>query len=1434
MYLIYDTETTGLPKNYNASIHQLDNWPRVVQLAWQLHDEKGNLIENKSFIIKPDGYDIPFAVTQIHGISTEKANREGIPFVEVMEHFNRSVAKTKVIVGHNIEFDQNILGSELVRYKLDEKILQKPILDTMKLSVDYCAMPGGRSGGFKFPKLGELYKKLFSGGFSEAHNAAADVNATARCFFELMRMEVINPSKSGLSVDEFQSFKNLYPQKIPVFAIEIEKQIEAYKTEITPNTPIEKSENQSAISAPYFHFHNHTSYSILSATTKIQELIKKAVDEKMPAVGITDVGNLMGSFHFMEAIKQTNKDLESPIIPVVGCEIYLSEEYQKAKFTKENPDIRYPQLLLAKNHKGYKNLSKLSSIGNIEGYYSSCPRVSKELVLQYKENLIATTGSISSEIPHLILNVGEAQAEEVFAWWHTHFQDDFYVELIRHNLEEEEFANQVLIKFARKYGVKIIAQNNSFYLNQIDAEAHDILLCVRDGEKKETEIGRGRDKRFGFPNNEFYFKTQEQMKKLFSDIPEAIENLSELLEKFEIYSLESEVLLPNFTIPQEFIVEEDAKDGGKRGENAYLKYLTYEGAKKRYTEITPELEERIDFELKTIANTGYPGYFLIVQDFTSQARKMGVSVGPGRGSAAGSVVAYCIAITNVDPIKYDLLFERFLNPDRVSLPDIDIDFDDRGRDKVIEWVVNKYGKDQVAQIITYGTMAGKSAIRDTGRVLNLPLSDTDRIAKKIHLKLAKLINLEEKELKTLLSSDQLRDTMEIRQLAKQHNLEAETIKQAQIIEGSLRNIGTHACGIIITPTNISDLVPMTKAKDSDLLVTQFDNAVVESAGLLKMDFLGLRTLTVINDAIDLIQKNKEFLLNPDDFPLDDPKTFEIFQSGSTIAIFQYESPGMQKHLKALKPDKFDDLIAMNALYRPGPLQYIPNFIDRKHGKEAISYDLPEMEEYLRNTYGITVYQEQVMLLSQKLAGFTKGEADVLRKAMGKKQKSVLDKMKTSFIEGATKNNHPEDKLNKIWTDWEAFAQYAFNKSHSTCYALIAYQTAYLKAHYPAEFMASVLSNNMINIKSVSFFMEECRRMGIPVLCPDVNESSFTFSVNKEGAIRFGMGALKGIGEAAVESIIKEREENGRFVSIFDFVKRVDLRTVNKKTVESLALAGAFDEFENLHRAQFFYVDGNQTVLEKLLRFGSQFQESKNQAQASLFGDGSDSIEVMHPVLPICEEWLPLMKLNKEKEVAGIYLSAHPLDSYKKEISLFQKIDIKTLNENQEKLVDKSYSICGLVSSVEYKTDKNGKEYMIFVVEDYEDQLRLMLFDEDFLKNRHWVTRNQFLFIRLQITKNNYTQRIFIKVQKIELLQNVMEIYTKKVEIQMDVESLDENKINQLQEFSHQFKGEKELVIKLKDNTSNQEIAMTSLSKKIKINPQSISFLNEAKIEYQIS
>ncbi|MBM3426623.1 MAG: DNA polymerase III subunit alpha, partial [Bacteroidetes bacterium] len=920
---------------------------------------------------------------------------------------------------------------------------------------------------------------------------------------------------------------------------------------------------------------------------------------------------------------------------------------------------------------GYHNLAKLASYANIEGFYY-VPRIDKELLVQYKGDLIATTGGIWGEIPYLILNVGETQAEEAFVWWKEQFGEDFYVELNRHGIPEEDKVNEVLLEFAQKYGVKYFAANNSYYNEKGDAKAHDILLCVKDGElveKPKKYVGkRGREFRFGFPNDEFYLKSPEEMKQLFADLPEAIRCTQEIVDKCEAYKLAREVLLPKFDIPEEFKHPEDEADGGKRGENAYLRYLTFEGAKKRYPELTPEIQERLDFELKTIENTGYPGYFLIVQDFTRAARDMGVSVGPGRGSAAGSAVAYCVGITNVDPIKYDLLFERFLNPDRVSLPDIDIDFDDEGRQAVIDYVINKYGTNQVAQIITYGTMAAKSAIRDTARVLNLPLAEAGRLANLVpEIKLKTLFELA-KNRPALLEKlkgqgELLQKAEELIRVAQGFDESAKTINQAAVLEGSVRNTGIHACGVIITPSDITNFVPVALAKDSDMVCTQFDNAVVESAGLLKMDFLGLKTLTLIKDAIKIVKERHGIQLDADTFPIDDVKTYELFQRGETVGIFQYESPGMQKYMRELKPTVFADLIAMNALYRPGPLAYIPSFIKRKHGAEPITYDLEDMKEYLEETYGITVYQEQVMLLSQKIAGFTKGEADVLRKAMGKKQKDVLDKMKPKFVEQAAAKGHDAKKLEKIWTDWEAFASYAFNKSHSTCYAWIAYQTAYLKAHYPAEYMASVLSNNMNDITQVTFFMEECRRMGISVLGPDVNESKSGFTVNAHGEIRFGMAAIKGAGAGAVEEIIKERITKGPYLNIFDFAKRVSSRALNKKTMEALAMAGSFDCFKEHHRRQYLEApEGDISLIEKASRYAQKIQQEEDSAQVSLFGGSSGSAEVPLPSVPAMEPFSQIQQLNIEKEVVGLFISGHPLDQYQLEIDSFTNATLTALTD----------------------------------------------------------------------------------------------------------------------------------------------------------------------------
>ena len=1299
MYLIFDTETTGLPQNFNAPLSDSDNWPRMVQIAWQLHDENGELIENQDYIIKPEGYDIPFNATRIHGISTKMAQEQGRDLQEVLEEFTEVLKKTKVVAGHNIDFDYKIVGAELFRKGIENTLEKTPSADTMELGTDFCQLSGGKNGRYKSPKLEELYEKLYGKKFDEAHNAAADVNATAQVFFEMMRIGIIPAENLKISQEQLEAYQNLHPNPIKPFAIVIRRQVEDFNKKKT----VDFGDTDEVEIGDYFNFHNHSIFSSLQSTTSIEDLINKAKSDNFPAVGMVDLGNMMGAFKFISEVENYNSKVkkahqeyigqkqkaeeegvefsetepqQKTIIPVLGCEFYISDRPEQKQFTKDDPDRRTNMVLLAKNFTGYKNLAKLSSIGFVKGFYFGVPRISRQMISQYKEGLIAVTSGISGDIPDAILNFGEQKGEELFKWWKEEFGEDFYVQIQNHGLYEEEHVNQTLLQFAEKYDVKILAQNETFYTEKSDADIQDIVSCIKDGEKLSTPIGRGFGKRRGLASQEFYIKNTEEIKQAFRQYPDAFEAYTELLQKFEPYTLKRDVLLPEFDIPQEFQHEDDLKDGGKRGENAYLRHLTYEGAKKKYEEITDEIAERLDFELEVIAKTGYPGYFLIVQDFCNEAKNMGVSVGPGRGSAAGSAVAYCIGITNVDPIKYDLLFERFLNPERISMPDIDIDFDDEGRDRIIKWVIDKYGQSNVAQIITYSVLGGKSAIKDAGRVLDVPIFETNNIAKLVPsvpgMNIAKALSKYDKlkdEDKFLV--DEMKAILENPKDSRHRVLDS-----ARKMEGCIRNTGIHACGVIITPEDISNLIPISiAAKDADILVSQFDNSVAESAGLLKMDFLGLRTLTIIKDALKLIKQRYNIDINPDEIPLDDAKTYQLFKEGRTVGIFQYESAGMQKYMRDLKPTVFADLIAMNALYRPGPIKYIPNFINRKHGVEEIVYDLPETEEYLKETYGITVYQEQVMLLSQKLANFTKGEADTLRKAMGKKQRNVLDKMYPKFIEGGKANNLDETKLQKIWKDWEAFAEYAFNKSHSTCYALIAYHTAYLKANYPAEYMASVMSNNINNTAQITMFMEDCKSMGVDVLGPDVNESQYKFSVNEKGQIRFGLGAIKGIGEGPSEAIDQERQK-GKFKDVFDFFERVSSSQVNKRVVEGLVMAGAFDELDIYHRAQYFETDSSgRTTIEKLLKYGQSFNENKGSVENSLFADMMEEVQIERFKINNSLEWPNMFKLNKEKETIGFYLSAHPMDEFKYQYQFLQgNLSRENILENKNIELQESHSI----------------------------------------------------------------------------------------------------------------------------------------------------------------
>ncbi|MFY0606720.1 MAG: DNA polymerase III subunit alpha [Cyclobacteriaceae bacterium] len=1385
MYLIFDTETTGLPKNKNAPLDDFDNWPRLVQIAWQLHDEKGHLLSQGNYVVRPDGFTIPFNAQKIHGISTERALEVGIDLKEALASFSEDLQKAQVVVGHNIEFDNKIIGSEYLRTEQSNQLEDFPNIDTGLETKEYCQLTGGVGGRLKMPKLIELYTKLFGQPFDDAHDAAYDVDATAKAFFECLRLKVI------------KNFDDTNPADIIYESPDLDAANFAVAKDSGSNVTGEKVAVED-IKGPYCHLHVHSQFSVLQATPNVQAIVAQAVKYEMPAVALTDLGNMFGAFKFVR------EALANGIKPIVGCEFFVAEERKKLKFTKDDPDRRFQQVLLAKNKKGYQNLVKLTSYGFLEGNYGLFPRIDKALIEEYKEGVIATSGGLRGEIPHLVLNVGETQAEEALQYWLDLFGDDFYLEINRHGLDEEDHLNKVLIGFARKYNVKMIAANELFYLDEKDSVAHDVLICIKENEKQSTPIGRGRGFRPGLANSKYFFKDQLSMKEAFTDLPEAIENISELVDKIEEYKLEMDVLLPAFDIPDEYKDPQDEVDGGKRGENAFLRHLTYEGAKKRYEEITDEIRERLDFELATIENTGYPGYFLIVQDFTSKAREMGVSVGPGRGSAAGSAVAYCIGITNVDPIAYDLLFERFLNPDRVSLPDIDIDFDNEGREKVINYVVEKYGANQVAQIITYGTMAPKSAIRDAGRVMELPLPETDSIAKLIPEKPgAKFSKI-------------WAEVPELEVMRRGKGLHSEVLNQAVVLEGSLRNTGVHACGIIITPDDMTNFVPLARAKDSEMYVTQFDNSVVESAGMLKMDFLGLRTLSIIKTAIENIKKRHGIEIDIDKIPLDDPKTYELYQKGETNGTFQFESPGMQKHLRALQPDKLEDLIAMNALYRPGPMEYIPEFIDRKHGRKEIQYDLPDMEDYLAETYGITVYQEQVMLLSQKLAGFTKGEADVLRKAMGKKQKAVLDKMKPQFVEQSKAKGHAEDKLEKIWKDWEAFAAYAFNKSHSTCYSVVAYQTGYLKANYPAEYMASVLTHNQSNIEKVSFFMEECRNQGIKVLGPHINESGLNFEVNAIGQIRFGLGAIKGTGESAVVAIIEERNENGPFKDIFDFASRVNLRAVNKKSFESLANAGGFDCFREYHRRQYVAsVNDGSSLIENAIKYANKMQQEEDSAQASLFGGGGDSEVAMRPKAAQVEPYGEIEKLNIEKELVGLYISGHPLDQYAFEMKYLTNTNLSELQDLQA-LQGKEIKLGGMITEVAHLTTKKGKPYGRFKITGYADSHEFFLFSPAYLEFKTYLEKDWFIYVT-GIVQNRWSgSELEFKITSMEPLSDIRERMTSGIELQMRLSDVTPSLVNEITGYADKYPGSNVLRLNVVGTYEDRMIGLDMLSRKYSV------------------
>lgn len=1209
----------------------------------------------------------------------------------------------------------------------------------------------------------------------------------------------------------------------------------------------------------FSHLHVHSQYSLLDGASNIKALFKKATADNMPAVAITDHGNMFGAMQFVSAAEKNGKKVK----PIIGCEFYLVKNRLIQSFGGGLRDQRFHQLLLAKNAQGYQNLIKLSTLGYTEGLYGKYPRIDKELLLKYHEGLIATTCCLAAEVPRTIINEGEEKAEEVFKWWLDLFGEDYYIELQRHDIPDQNKVNEVLLKFSKKYNVKVFASNDSHYVDKDYANSHDILLCINTGEKQSTPKMRDYDDddrilkgaRFSFYNDEFYFKTTAEMSELFADIPYAIDNTNEIVDKVEFLSLKKDILLPNFPIPQEFNIHTESafiprkdKNGNfeikstVRNQWEYLKSLTYEGGKIRYGDMFETYRQRIDYELNVIHDMGFAGYFLIVMDFIQAARKMDVMVGCGRGSAAGSIVAYCLGIITIDPMKYDLLFERFLNPDRISMPDIDVDFDDKGRQKVIDYVVDKYGKNQVAQIITFGSLAAKSSIKDVARVLELDLTSSNNLAKLVPerpgIKLYDIFNLpttskkdEEANLTKKLGLrpeevsrvDEIKNIYNYEGIDPKMILQRNVLREAEKLEGSIKSTGVHAAGLIIAPKSLDEIIPLSVAKNSTLPVTQYEGSIIESAGVIKMDFLGIKNLTIIKDAIKLIKENHGIEIDIDNIPFDDPKVFQLYQNAETDGTFQFESSGMKNSLMLIKPDKLEDLIALNALFRPGPMGYINDYAARKHGLQKITYDLPIQEDILSETYGITVYQEQVMLLSQKIASFDGGKADTLRKAMGKKIYAELEQLKPEFIEGGMKNGHDKAILEKIWHDWEKFTEYAFNKSHSTSYAYLAYQTAYLKTHYPEEFMSALLTANLGNIDELTKYLEECKRMQLNVLGPDVNESNIDFNANKKGEIRFGLCALKGVGEAAGEAIIAERNENGEYKDIFDFVKRVNLRAVNKTSIESLTDGGAFDNFPNLHRAQMFNIDVNSgdTFIEKLTRFGTSYQESQRSIQQSLFGDANDET-IVNPELPECEPWSNVKKLLREKEVAGFFISGHPLDDYNITLNSFANINMHRLKELCEDGKDVfNLRLAGVVTKVRHNVTKTGHGFGVFTVEDYGDSIEFALFRDDYLKYKHLIIENLSVFMHVSIEKKfgATPERYEPKINQMYMLAGYINEKAKYLTITLNINLLDDEMVEKVVDIVKKEKGKCRLKVKFIDPNTNYICELNS--KKYKINCENV-------------
>jgi DNA polymerase-3 subunit alpha len=1259
----------------------------------------------------------------------------------------------------------------------------------------------------------------------------------------------------------------------------------------------------------FVHLHVHSYYSILDGMSSIKGLVDKASSSRMKAIALPDHGNMFGIKEFFNYVKKKNAGVKDDIKklkeelngknlseeekeknrekintlekklfkPILGCEAYVARRGRKLK-DKDNSNDRsgYHLVLLAKNLTGYKNLCKLVSLGWMEGFYYR-PRIDHEILEKYSEGLIATSACLGGEIHKKVEKGNLTEAEESIMWYKKVFGDDYYLELQLHETDKpnadyetykkQRSQNQELINLARKTGTKLVATNDVHFVEEEHGEAHERLICLSTGKDLDDPS------RMRYTKQE-YLKSPEKMWEIFKDLPEALENSVEIADKIDFFDIDSAPMMPVYPIPESFGTEEQYREkfseevlkeefgdsyknfGGYdkivrvKLEADYLRELTLLGAAKRYGEkLNEETSERIDFELNVMKTMGFPGYFLIVQDFIQSARNMGVSVGPGRGSAAGSVVAYCLRITDIDPLKYDLLFERFLNPDRISMPDIDIDFDDDGRGQVLRWVTEKYGKEKVAHIITYGTMATKSSIKDVARVQKLPLSEAERLTKLIPDKLPEdrdgnspKINIANC-LKFVPMLQQARNSTD-------NNLSS-TLRYAEMLEGTVRQTGVHACGVIIGAEDLTNCVPLSTAVDKEtneeMLVTQYEGSVIEEIGLIKMDFLGLKTLSIIKEAISNVKKSKGDDIDIDAIPIDDKKTYELFSKGLTVGTFQFESNGMQKYLRDLQPTQFEDLIAMNALYRPGPMQYIPQFVNRKHGREEIEYPFPVMEGRLKDTYGITVYQEQVMLLSRDLAGFTRGQSDELRKAMGKKLVDKMAALEIKFLDGCKKNGFgPEDKVKKIWADWAEFAKYAFNKSHATCYSWIAYQTAFLKAHYPAEFLAANLTRNKDDISEVSKFMDECRNMGINVFGPDVNESELTFTVNPKGDIRFGLGGIKGVGEGAVEAIVQERKKNGRFKNIFDFIERVSLTSCNKKAIESLVFAGAFDCFPEMKREQFFIENSKgEIVIESIIRYGNKFQSDNAMNQNSLFG-GLDTIEIQKPEIPFASDWSPLEKLGKEREYIGMFLSAHPLDDYEFELNFIcntKTTDLKDLAP----LMGKSLKIGGMVTAIRHGTSKAGNPYGILTLEDYDGAFEFALFGSNYIDFSKFMIKDLYLMIYATVQEKGADRKYQVaggdkspelKIQKIEILNDIRDKLVDKLTMSMPLDHIDEVFATDLSDMILRKKGNINIYFNVYDHISQSKVKLFSRQFRVQIDKEFFKMLkkyrDDGKLDFQVN